>query len=284
MVLALILDWNGLAFTRDCVAALRRQTAAGLKTLVVDNGSTAYAHEALREACPGAEVVRAPSNLGFAGGVAWGLAHGKAAAEPWSHLWLLNNYTLPAPDALEKMLAAFRGGKDTAAVGCPLEAPPDRPGANVACAMRLAGPLWIPRPGEPPDYLCGASILMSREALDAIGPLDSAFPFFFEDADWCFRARRAGWRIAVARDARVVHLGSATIGRMGAHRSALYREGWVRFLRKYAKHPFASSVPATAWRVCANLAKLRFADALGDIRGFLRGWSRSAGSASHLPK
>jgi len=68
MVLALILNYNGLAMTRDCCAALARQTAASeLRVLVVENGSKANTAEELAAACPNAEVVHTPVNLGFSG-------------------------------------------------------------------------------------------------------------------------------------------------------------------------------------------------------------------------
>lgn len=274
MVLVLVLDWNGLAFTRDCCAALSRQSvAADMRVLVVDNGSTEHNADDLARACPGAEIVRAPSNLGFSGGIAWGLKHGKVASEPFSHLWLLNNDTIPAPDALEKMLAAASRRWEVAAVGCPLLAPDDATGSSSPCSMQIRAPFWIPQSGEPPDYLCGASLLISKPALDALGPPDTAFPFFFEDADWCFRARRAGWCLEVAHEASVVHLGSATIGRMGERRAELYREGWVRFLRRHARMPFLSSLPATLWRLCADGFRLRLPEVRGTVRGFFQGWT-----------
>ena len=225
MVLALVLNYNGLAMTRDCCAALARQTAVSeLRVLVVENGSKANTAEELAAACPNAEVVHTPVNLGFSGGIAFGLAHGKAAQLPFDWLWLLNNDTIPSSPALAALLAT------------------------------------------------GASLLISRRAFEKLGPPDGAFPFFFEDADWGFRARAAGFTLALAPEARIVHLGSATIGSIGRERAALYREGYVRFLRRHSRHPFLASLPATAWRVVADAFRLRFADVAGTVSGWRKGW------------
>ena len=272
MVLSLILNYNGLAMTRDCCAALARQTAASeLRVLVVENGSKANTAEELAAACPNAEVVHTPVNLGFSGGIAFGLAHGKAAQLPFDWLWLLNNDTIPSSTALAALLATGASLPSVGAVGCPLSAAPDR-GSPQHASMRMRPPFYVPRPGTPPDYLCGASLLISRRAFEKLGPPDVAFPFFFEDADWGFRARAAGFTLALAPEARIVHLGSATIGSLGRARAALYREGYVRFLRRHARHPFLASIPATAWRVVADLFRLRFADVGGTLSGWRKGW------------
>ena len=194
MVLALILNYNGLAMTRDCCAALARQTAVSeLRVLVVENGSKANTAEELAAACPNAEVVHTPVNLGFSGGIAFGLAHGKAAQLPFDWLWLLNNDTIPSSTALAALLATGASLPSVGAVGCPLSAAPDR-GSPQHASMRMRPPFYVPHPGLPPDYLCGASLLISRRAFEKLGPPDVAFPFFFEDADWGFRARAAGSR------------------------------------------------------------------------------------------
>ena len=104
-VLVLVVNWNGADMTRDCCASLAAQTHRNLHVRVVDNGSTRDTVEALRAACPGAEVVGTGRNLGFAGGVNAGLRAGEGAA-PFDYVWLLNNDTVCDPDALGRLLSA----------------------------------------------------------------------------------------------------------------------------------------------------------------------------------
>ena len=55
------------------------------------------------------------------------------------------------------------------------------------------------------DWVAGACFLIRRETLDQIGLFDESFYFGFEDVDFCFRARRAGWTVRYVPNALIVH-------------------------------------------------------------------------------
>jgi GT2 family glycosyltransferase len=55
--------------------------------------------------------------------------------------------------------------------------------------------------------------MLSRAALERVGPFDEDYFFSFEDADWCVRACYAGFGLAVVKGARARHVGGLTIGR-----------------------------------------------------------------------
>jgi hypothetical protein len=56
------------------------------------------------------------------------------------------------------------------------------------------------------EWASFASIALRRQMIDAIGPMDEGYFLYFEDAEYCLRARRAGWRVGYAPSVRVVHL------------------------------------------------------------------------------
>jgi hypothetical protein len=69
----------------------------------------------------------------------------------------------------------------------------------------------------------GACMLVTRDAFDAVGGLDVAFPVAYNDVDFCLRLRRAGWRVVYVPDGILVHRGSASFvthqhGREDEHR------------------------------------------------------------------
>ena len=115
--------------------------------------------------------------------------------------------------------------------------------------------------------------MLRREALAEVGPLDDGFFFFFEDADWCFRARAQGWRLGVVEGEPVRHAGSATIGGLSRLKAAHYRAGYVRFLRKHARCPVLAAVPVTGGRLGIDLLCGRWAAIAGTIEGWKRGWA-----------
>ena len=56
------------------------------------------------------------------------------------------------------------------------------------------------------EWISFACVLIRKEVIASIGPMDEGFFMYFEDVDYCLRARSAGWQIAYAPAARVVHL------------------------------------------------------------------------------
>src|SRR3989304_241884 len=89
-VFTIVLNWNGLADTRECLESLRRADYANNHVLVVDNGSEGDEATALEQEFGGfIEVIRNPANLGFAGGMNVGIRRAlDAGAE---YVLLLNN-------------------------------------------------------------------------------------------------------------------------------------------------------------------------------------------------
>ena len=103
------------------------------------------------------------------------------------------------------------------------------------------GRVWMEGQGEaadgetglrPAEGLSGAVMLISGAALDRVGPIDEAYFFSFEDVDWCVRAQRAGFGLAVVQDARARHEGSATIGRASPDRLYYAARNHVRCVEK----------------------------------------------------
>jgi GT2 family glycosyltransferase len=61
------------------------------------------------------------------------------------------------------------------------------------------------------DWVSGAAMAIRREVWETVGPLDERFRFYCQDIELCFRARNAGWRVAVVESARVVHAIGGTV-------------------------------------------------------------------------
>jgi hypothetical protein len=84
------------------------------------------------------------------------------------------------------------------------------------------------------EFVTAAALAISRIALEQIGLLDEAFkPAYYEDVDWCYRARAAGYRVICQPRAVVAHYESTTADQMShEHKFALHR-GRLRFLLKH---------------------------------------------------
>lgn len=67
---------------------------------------------------------------------------------------------------------------------------------------------WLERTNV--EYIDGAFMLVRRDCFEQLGGFDEAFDFYGEDADFCFRARKAGWNVVFEPSARIVHLRGTT--------------------------------------------------------------------------
>lgn len=220
-----IVNWNTRDQLRACLASLPAATAGlQVRTIVVDNASRDGSPEMVRREFPAAELVQSGGNLGFS------RANNLALANLNSELvLLLNPDTTCPPDSLRALCDCLRSLPGAAAVGPCLVNGDGQPTASYgdfpAVHHHLAAlcdprgnwlpDKWrepglgrIPAPGRPPaavDYIKGACLLMTCQALAAVGPLDERFFMYFEESDWCRRARDAGLTVYICGTVEVTH-------------------------------------------------------------------------------
>ncbi|MCW2510687.1 MAG: glycosyl transferase, group 2 family protein, partial [Modestobacter sp.] len=108
-VVVLVVTWRAREFIDECLSSLAAQTRPH-RVLVIDNASDDGTAARLAEHWPDVEVRRMPRNLGFAGGVAAGLA---AVSEPL--VALLNDDAVAEPDWLDQLVGALDDRPDAAA-------------------------------------------------------------------------------------------------------------------------------------------------------------------------
>jgi GT2 family glycosyltransferase len=220
-----VLSWNGAALTRDTLRSLagcRVPEGWRLRTLVVDNASSDGSPNMVRDEFPDAELLALSENRRFAGGNNAGVKHALAAGA--DAVMLLNNDVIADPWLLEKLLAALAEQPRAGAVA-PLIyfAPPsDRiwygggrcqpwlaHSSHRAIGERDRGRF---RSIEETGYLTGCCLLATAEAWKNVGLLDERYFIYAEDADWCLRARAAGFSLLFVPTARLWHRVSASSG------------------------------------------------------------------------
>ena len=269
MTAVVILHYNRIDLTTGCVRSVWEQTEKPLHVLVVDNASTAHDEKTLANALPpGTETLRMESSGGFSGGMNAGIRVVLRDPKVDSVL-LLNNDTRCPPGLVAALRATLESDSSIGMVGCEQKGADG--GESQPAAYRLSGFFAIPRPvepGEPFDYLQGSCLLVRRAALENVGLWDESFFFFGEDTDLSLRFRKAGWKLALAPEATILHLGSATIGGASGLQSAWYRSGMRRLLDKWRTSPWLRAFPPFAFRLIVDLLKGRFAAVCGGIRGF----------------
>lgn len=269
MTAVVVLNYERPDLTAACCRSLLEQDEPAGRVLVVDNGSLSHGEAELRAALPaGVDVLRLPANRGFSGGMDAGMR--EVLRDPAADSVLfLNNDTRCPPELLGAMRRVLAGDPSAGIVGCAMSGAGG--GADQPAGARLH-PLFgysLPcRPGEAPDYLLGACLLLPRDVLEATGGFDERYRFFFEDADLSLRVRRLGRTLAVAPGVRILHYGSATIGARSGSRAEWYRWGHRLFLRTWYSRPVARALPPFLFRLAADLARGRFSAVAGSWRGW----------------
>ncbi len=241
-VSAVVLNWNGVADTCECLDSLQACSYPDLAIIVVDNGSAGDDVQRLR-ARFGASIhlIENPGNVGFAGGANIGIR--EALRRDTDYVLLLNNDAVVHPRFLHELVAPARRLGDFAAA-CPKIYFHDRPqviystGGMVNPWTGSARQVGRGRPDRGQyediaarDYADGACMLISREALERVGLLDEDYFAYWEETDWCTRAREAGLRCYYVPAARVWHKAAASLAASNDFHF-LFRRNALLFLRK----------------------------------------------------
>ncbi|MDP3937220.1 MAG: glycosyltransferase family 2 protein [Deltaproteobacteria bacterium] len=235
----IIVTWNARELLLRAVASIFREVKGSrFEVIVVDNDSEDGSAAAVEAEFPGVKVIRNPRNLGFAGGNNIGLREAKGR-----HAVLLNDDTVVLPGAFERLVAWMDANPGTG-LCAPQLLDPDGSKQNsihnfpsLATEILNVSLLRIMLPGRYPskrqDYaepieveaVLGACLVVRREALEQVGPMDDGYFFFMEETDWCARMREAGWKVVHVPDARITHLSG------GSSKKKLPLETRIEYLR-----------------------------------------------------
>ncbi len=215
-VAIIVLTYNGLADTLACLASLEGldYPRECYRVVVVDNASQDGTPTVVREAYPQVVVIENGANLGFAAGNNVGLRY--ALAHGYDYALLLNNDTEAAPDMLTELVTAAEADPRSGAVGPIIyyHAAPTRVWSAGGWidweqgSSRMEGE--VEDRGQftairEVDFVTGCAMLLRRTALERAGLLDERFFMYFEETEWCVRARRAGFRILFTPRAKLWH-------------------------------------------------------------------------------
>ncbi|MBK7046366.1 MAG: glycosyltransferase family 2 protein [bacterium] len=243
-LVVVIVNWNGMAVLRDCLASLRDSRYHGLRVILVDNGSTDNSVPWTRQHHPGVEIIEAGENLRWAGGN--NVALRRLLAEDGDPLILLLNNDTIVPEGSLHTLARALAADPLAWLATPricYASDPARVWYDGGVVGRHSG--WVRHDGirklagrlDPQpryvDYGTGCALLMTSAALRRLGLFDESFHFYGEDADYSLRARAAGGRILHVPRSLVLHKVSATLGQESPQRAWLRSRSHVRLMRTH---------------------------------------------------
>jgi GT2 family glycosyltransferase len=254
-VAIILLNWNGLDYTKACIDSLMEISYNHYQVIVVDNGSTDGSLEKLKVLFPKVVFLMSPVNLGFTGGNNLGISY--ALEHGFRFILLLNNDTLVEKEFLEPLVSHLSGSPSVAAVQPLIYYVHDRnklwnAGGNYQRWLANSKTSYkIEGAGSPyaTDWITGCAILIKASVVHQIGLLDDAYFAYHEDVDWSLRMRKANMGLAVVPQSRIYHVAgaSSTSKEKGKEGSLDPKVHYLNVrnqlfqLRKYARFPYSLS-------------------------------------------
>ena len=215
-VITVILNTNHRDDTLACLDSLRHTLYRAHSVIVLDNNSSDGSLDAVRSLFPEVEVVSLARNLGYGGNNNVGIELACQHGADW--IFVLNEDTILAPDCITRMVEVGESDGRIGMVG-PMVYHHSEPDVIQSAGGRL-GPAWealhygenerdcdqFDHPHDV-DWLSGCSMMVRRACVDQAGALDDRFFYYYDETEWCLRAREYGWRIVHVPAAHLWHKG-----------------------------------------------------------------------------
>jgi GT2 family glycosyltransferase len=211
-----ILNWNGLSDTLECLTSLKTIVYPNYEIAVIDNGSKGNDAEIIKEKFGDfVSVIEEEKNLGFAGGsnvgIRWGLHLGA------EYILLLNNDTVVDPRFLIELVNVAQNDAQIGIVG-PKVYYYGQPTRDATAGGKVN--FWT---GNTPlfrksatddgqldniaevDFVSGCALLIKEETIRRIGLLNEMYFAYYEETEWCIKAKKAGYKVVYVPKAKIWH-------------------------------------------------------------------------------
>jgi hypothetical protein len=283
---ALIVNYYSFEWLKECITSLLAQTYIPIQIIVVDNGSYDGALEWLETNYPNIQRLQIKHSTSLSHAI----NTGATLASPDNYLLILNPDVCLEPEAIAHMISVAQSDPLCAAVAPKLYfswAPQFLNGlgnhvSSISWGTDNAiGHLDLGQFGSYHELpsACFAAALITPKAWQSAGPLDEGFPLYYEDVEWCYRARLLGFRILAAPMAVIFHAFGGSIGSTGhsegltPHKLSNVVYGRYRFAIKLLKKYLPRFLRNYIIEDLLNFIRYFWSGNFRLARAYLTGWS-----------
>ncbi len=216
----IIVNWNAEKFLKNCLKSIYEKVSdANFEIFVVDNASRDNSAEVTRCKFPRVKLIKNKENVGFAKANNQAIRQAKG-----KYLLLLNPDTIVLNKSIEKMVDFAKRHDDIGILGPKIirDDGSIQPSCwkfhsifNVFWESAFANKL----PGgyfyrsfhydelKEVDVVSGACLLIRKQVIENVGPMDEDYFIYSEETDWCFEAKQDGWKVIFFPEAKIIHKG-----------------------------------------------------------------------------
>jgi len=249
----IIISWNTRAYLERCLDSLA-DCSAPLKIIVVDNASSDGSGALVKARFPGVNLICNDTNRGFAAAVNQGISRTSGGA-----ILLLNPDCVVKPGSIEYCLNKLKTDRQIGIIGCLLRNVDGSiqgsvrhfPGLvdqalillklhrvfpNLTALRRYFMSDFDYGAEQRVDQVKGAFFMVARDVIDRIGLFDERFWIWFEEVDYCYRAKQAGFAVMFTPVVEIVHASGESFQSVWTvKRQKLFTSSLVKYFNKYHK-------------------------------------------------
>lgn len=226
-VAIILVNYNGLSDTIECLKSLENQTYKNINIVIIDNASINQEYyklvEYIKQFKMRITVLKSDQNVGFAGANNIGIKYAKNKFNSDFFL-LLNNDTLVKPDFLKQLMLIANKDKNIGLVGAKIYYYPDKnkiwyAGGKINWFKYTTVHLGdteidVGKYNEEVevDFITGCVMLIKSNVIQEVGYLPEEYFMYYEDFDYCVQVKDAGFKLYYAPKSIVYHKISASTG------------------------------------------------------------------------
>jgi GT2 family glycosyltransferase len=248
----IIVNWNTRDILRDCLSSVFKQTqGTEFEVIVIDNGSSDSSIQMVKVEFPQVTVIANIENRGFAAANNQGVVIAKGR-----YVLLLNSDTIILDDVIKKTVLFADTHREAAVVGCRVLNPDMS--LQPTCFMfpsvmnmllsttylcklfpksyffgREQMTWWDRSDVRDVDVVTGCFMLVRQQAIEQVGLMDERFFVYGEETDWCYRFKKAGWKVLFTPDAQIIHFGRQSSKQVPSQMTLQLKGSILRFIDKH---------------------------------------------------
>ena len=247
----IIVSYNTKELTLDCLHSIYDKSKdISLEIIVVDNASSDGTVDAIKKQFPLVTLLISPENLGFAAANNNGFLHATG-----KFFLLLNSDTLLIGNVLKDSIDFISKNPELGVLGCRAMLLNGKQQITIFRDLSLSNlfiNIFVPssvqrrskllgksryvgidlNKSHEVDVVAGCFMLVRREVIDQVGALDADFFFYGEEAEWCYRIRKHGWKVMYFPGAKILHYGGGSTTNISSKKAILMAQGQLLYLKK----------------------------------------------------